>query len=263
VGSEDLAALSRVDGPSGRHRLSAWLAMLTAGMSVIALATAVTTPPRSGPYCRSGCVVTYPYTDAAAFVPRDYLWMYPAVLLTVLVVVLAGVLDEWIPRRRRALSRIGRSFTTMAATVLIFAYALQLSVIQPALLRGETEGLSPWTQYHPYGLFIALENVGYAVLNLGFIGIGAALLAVRSRLQRRAGWVFLVGGAATLAALVAYAVGFRSALDYRFEVAAIGISWLVLIVAPVMLARLFAHVPPPDARPVTSGNTRPGDVDVR
>ena len=263
MGSGDLAALSEVDGPSGRHRLSSWLAMLTAGMSVIALATAVTTPPRSGPYCRSDCVVTYPYTDAAAFVPRDYLWMYPAVLLTLLVVVLVGVLHDWVPWRRRALSRIGRSFTTMAATVLIVAYASQLTVIQPALVRGETEGLSPWTQYHPYGLFIALENAGYAALNLGFICIGAALLAARSRLERRAGWVFLVGGAATLAALVAYAVGYGSRLDYRFEVAAIGISWLVLIVAPVMLARRFAHVPLPHALPATSGNTRPGDVGVR
>ena len=171
MGGEDLAG--------SRHRLSSWLAILTAAMAMIALATAVTTPPRSGPYCRSGCVVAYPYTDAAAFVPRDYLWMYPAVLLTVLVVVLVGVLHDWVPWRRRALSRIGRSFTTIGATVLIVAYASQLSVIQPALVRGETEGLSPWTQYHPYGLFIALENVGYATLNLGFLFIGAALLAGR------------------------------------------------------------------------------------
>ncbi len=255
VGGGGMAARSAADGPSGsRHRLSSWLAMLTAGIAVVALVTAITTPPRSGPYCRSGCVVTYPYTDAAAFVPRDYLWMYPAVLLILLVVVLVGVLHDWMPWRRRALSRIGRSFTTLAATVLIVAYGIQLSVIQSALVRGETEGLSPWTQYHPYGLFIALENVGYATLNLGFLCIGAALLATRSRLERTTGWVFLIGGAATLAALVAYAAGYRSRLDYRFEVASIGITWLVLIVAPVLLARLFANVPPPEAPTATLGD---------
>ena len=263
MGGDGMTGRIGLDRPSGRHRLSSWLAVLTAGTAVIALATAVTTPPRSGPYCRSDCVVTYPYTDAVAFVPRDYLWMYPAVLLTLLVVVLVGILHDWVPWRRRALSRIGRSFTTLAATALIVAYAIQLSVIQPALIRGETEGLSPWTQYHPYGLFIALENVGYATLNLGFLCIGAALLAARSRLQRATGWVFLVGGAATLAALVAYAVGYGSGLDYRFEVASIGITWLVLIVAPVMLARLFAHVPPPDAPAATSAYPSPRDVGAR
>ncbi|MGZ4475348.1 MAG: hypothetical protein ACXVWW_06555, partial [Nocardioides sp.] len=55
-------------------------AALTAVSAVVSLAVGVTTPARSGPYCRSGCV-GYPYTDAAAFVPRDYLWMYPALAM--------------------------------------------------------------------------------------------------------------------------------------------------------------------------------------
>ena len=39
--------------------------ILTGLMAVVSLAMAITTLPRSGPYCRSGCV-GYPYTDAAA-----------------------------------------------------------------------------------------------------------------------------------------------------------------------------------------------------
>ena len=74
---------------------------------------------------------------------------------------------------------------------------------------------------------------------------GPALLPTRSRLQRGAGWVFLGGGGATLAALVAYTLLYGSRLDYRFEVASIGISWLVLIAGPVMLALLFARAPQP------------------
>ena len=50
---------------------------------------AVTTPPRSGPFCRTACI-GYPYTDAAAFVPRDYLWMYPAAVLALLFVTLVA-----------------------------------------------------------------------------------------------------------------------------------------------------------------------------
>ena len=231
-----------------------WVALLTAGTAGVALVAAITTLPRSGPYCRSGCVVTYPYTDAGAFVPRDYLWMYPAVLLILLVVVLVACLDDRVAPGGRALGRIGRSFTTVAATVLIVDYGIQLSVMQPAMIRGQTEGLSPWSQYHPNGLFIALENVGYAALNLAFVFLGAALLPTRSRLQRGAGWVFLGGGIATLAALLAYALLYRSRLDYRFEVASIGISWLVLIAAPVMLALLFARAPQPETAAAASQN---------
>jgi hypothetical protein len=99
---------------------------------------------------------------------------------------------------------------------------------------GETEGLSPWSQYNPHGIFIALENVGYALINIAFILVGLAMTGMPSRLWRAAGWVFVAGGALTLALLVFYSVNYRARLDYRFEVAAIGITWLVLIAAPLL-----------------------------
>src|SRR6516165_4218465 len=67
--------------------LGFWTALLTSVCAVAALAVGITTPPRSGPNCITDCL-TYPYTDAAAFVPRDYLWMYPAALVAALFVVL-------------------------------------------------------------------------------------------------------------------------------------------------------------------------------
>ena len=65
------------------RRLSFWTAIFTASMAAVSLGMAVTTLPRSGPYCRTDCV-GYPDTDVAAFVPRDYLWIYPAVVLLLL-----------------------------------------------------------------------------------------------------------------------------------------------------------------------------------
>jgi len=165
-----------------------WAALATAVTAAVSLALAVTTPPRSGPYCRSGCV-DYPYTDAAAFVPRDYLWMYTAVLLALLLIVFFACLVEWVGPPRRVLSRFGFVFTTIGGAVLVIDYAIQLTVLQPALVRGQTEAVSPWTQYHhPSGVFIALENVGYGLLNLGFIFLGAALLRLPTRLERAAEW---------------------------------------------------------------------------
>jgi hypothetical protein len=217
------------------NRLALWVAVLTALTAVISLATAITTLPHSGPYCRSGCV-GYPYTDAAAFVPGDYLWMYPALVLTLLAVVLMESIHHQLALSRGLLSRIAVAFTTMGAAILVVDYASQLTFLQPALLLGETEGLSPWSQYNPHGIFIALENVGYGLLSFAFLFVGAAMVGTPWKLWPAAGWVFVFGGALVLAALVLYSTLYRVRLEYRFEVAAIGVTWLVLIAAPVLLS---------------------------
>jgi hypothetical protein len=131
------------------------------------------------------------------------------------------------------------AFTIMGVAILVVDYASQLTFIQPALLLGETEGLSPWSQYSPHGIFIALENVGYLLLNLAFLLIGIAIVRMPTRLWRAAGWVFAGGGALTLVLLVFYSAFYRVRLDYRFEVTAIAITWLVLIVAPALLTIAF------------------------
>jgi hypothetical protein len=224
-------------------RLSLWASILTAVMAAVSLGMAITTLPRSGPYCQSGCV-GYPYTDVAAFVPRDYLWMYPAVLLTMLTMVLVECIHNRTAPSRGLLSRIGVAFTTMGVAILVVDYASQLTFLQPALLLGETEGLPPWSQYNPHGIFIALENVGYVLLNLAFLFIGVAMVRMPSRLWRAAGWVFAAGGGLTMALLVFYAAFYRVRLDYRFEVAAISVTWLVLIAGPLLLGIAF-HRPEP------------------
>jgi hypothetical protein len=196
------------------NRLISWVAIATAVMAAVSLAMAVTTLPRSGPYCRSDCV-GYPYVDAAAFVPRDYLWIYPALVLWLLVVVLVQCIHSLVDPHLRMLSGVAVTFTAIGVGTLIVDYAIQLTFIQPALLLGETEGLTPWSQYNPYGIFIALENVGYLLLNLAFLAIGVAL---------------------TLVLLLFYSAFYRVRLDYRFEVTAILVTWLVLIAAPVLLS---------------------------
>jgi hypothetical protein len=224
------------------NRLSLWAAILTPLMAVVSLAMAVTTLPRSGPYCQSGCV-GYPYTDAAAYVPRDYLWMYPAIVLTLLAMALMECIHFQMPPSRALLSRIGVAFTIMGVVILVVDYASQLTFIQPALLLGEAEGLSPWSQYNPHGIFIALENVGYVLFNLAFLFIGVAMVRMPTRLWRAAGWIFTIGGALTVALLVFFAAFYRVRLDYRFEVTAILITWLVLIVTPVLLSIAFRRRP--------------------
>jgi hypothetical protein len=183
---------AELEQPPGR--LSPWTAILTAVMAAASLGMAITTLPRSGPYCQSSCV-GYPYIDVAAFVPRDYLWMYPAVILTLLAKVPVECIHSRTAPSRGLLSRIGVASTIIGVAILIVDYASQLTFIQPALLVGETEGLSPWSQYNPHGIFIALENVGYVLLNLGFLFTGVAMVRMPWRLRRAAvGSSLRVGG---------------------------------------------------------------------
>jgi hypothetical protein len=66
-------------------------AILTTVITVVTFGIAILTPPLSGPFCLEGCF-GYPYVDIASRFPRDYLWMYPAILLILIYVVLIGSL---------------------------------------------------------------------------------------------------------------------------------------------------------------------------
>jgi hypothetical protein len=58
-------------------------------------------------------------------------------------------------------------------------------------LRGELEGLAPWTQDIAHGVFIAFEEAGYALIGVAFLFAGLALSA-ESRVLRT---VIIVAGA--------------------------------------------------------------------
>ena len=62
-------------------------ALSTTIIATVTFIVAVLTPPLSGPWCTSGCL-EYPFHNIAARFPRDYLWMYPAMLLSFAFIVL-------------------------------------------------------------------------------------------------------------------------------------------------------------------------------
>ena len=45
--------------------------------------------------------------------------------------------------------------------------------MQPSILLGETEGFALLTQYNPHGVFIALEDLGYFLMGMAFVFLGA------------------------------------------------------------------------------------------
>lgn len=219
-------------------RLGKWSAGATAVLAIVSAVVGVTTPPRSGPMCRLAECVTAPYTDVAAFVPRDYLWLYPSVALQLAFVVLVAVLVGRTAGERPAQAWAATGFVLLGAGLLVADYGLQLFVVQPSLLAGETDGLSLLSQYNPHGVFIGLENLGYAAIALGWLFLSAmtdGVLRRPSGRMRAVRWVFLTGGLLTWGFLVGLAVGYGAGLEYRFELAAISLYWLVTVTTGVLL----------------------------
>ncbi|MFI5287623.1 MAG: hypothetical protein ACHQ4F_15080 [Candidatus Dormibacteria bacterium] len=217
-----------------------WVAMLTAALAAAALAMAVTTPPRSGPYCSMSCIA-YPYTNAAAFVPRDYLWMYPAALLSMTFIVLVTCIHRHATDDLKSCSLVAMCFASLGAALIISDYLIQVAVVQPSLLDGQVSGLSLFSQYNPHGIFIALEDGGYSLMGLAFLFSGLSLRRL-TRLERFAGRLLVISGVAVIGVLVTMALIFGKELEYRFEVIALSIDWIVLVVAGVLLGVVFKRL---------------------
>lgn len=115
---------------------------------------------------------------------------------------------------------------------------MQFFVIPVSLQSGETEGIAILTMYNPHGLFIALEDLGYLLMSLSFAFV-ALIFPGQSRLEAAVRWLFVAAFALTVSALTYYSVRFGLDTQDRFEVAAITVNWLVLIINGILLSRLF------------------------
>jgi hypothetical protein len=228
------------------YRLGFWVSIFTAVAAAAALGIAVTTAPaRSGPNCpplvEMGVVdscIEYPYTDVAAFVPIEYIWMYPALLLALSFVVLVICIHYCTDTDKKVFSQIALSFAIIAAAVHAINYFIQLTVVQPSLLKGELDGLALYSQYNPHGIFIALEDVGYLMMGIAFLFV-AVVFVRRAILERAIRYTFITGSILTVGGLVVFALLYGRELEYRYEVLSLTVDWLILIVSGVLLSVFF------------------------
>ena len=217
--------------------LGFYAAVFTTLVTIVTFGIAIFTPPISGPFC-AGSPIEYPYLDILSRFPRDYIWMYPAILLTLIYVVLMVYIHHFASREKKIFSQIGLSFALISAAILIIDYFVQISVIQPSLINGEIDGIAILTQYNPHGVFIALEEIGYIMMSLSFICI-APVFSGNNRLERSIRWTFIIGFVLTIISLIIVSVEYGISREYRFEVFIISIDWLVLIVSGALLSVLF------------------------
>lgn len=213
------------------------VAVILAIVAALAFVLGITTPVRSGPYCSGPCMA-YPFAEAAQFFPRDYLWIGPAALIAPLFMVLMVCVHFCVPVRSKPLSLLAACFAAIAATVLTADYMLQLLVVHSSLIHRELEGIALLTQYNARGVFIALENAGYLLLAIAFWPASVAVpQSIRPGSWLR--WTFGMSFALVMVAFVGLALRFGPEMSLPFELAAILIVWVELVVASVQLSMFF------------------------
>jgi hypothetical protein len=214
----------------------AWTAAITAVAAGLALGIGVLTPPHGGVLCVSDCVQP-PYTDVAGIIVAESTWIYPALVMILGFVALTAAVSGITPPHRRSAGLAAVAFAVLSAGILVADYGVHLMAVMPSVARGEGSAVALFSMYNPHGLFIALENVGYFLMGLAFLGIGGAVGDER-RLARAIRWTFLGAGGLVVGALPVFAVIFGGDLDVRYEVFAISVAYLGLILGGTMLATI-------------------------
>lgn len=203
-------------------------------LTIITWGFAMMAVPPAGPYCPGGCM-SYPYLDILLYYPRDYIWMYLAIfqLFAFLVFILSNHFIA--PPEKKLFGFVSIAFALISTTVLLIAYFVQFSVVPMSMMKGETEGIALLTQYNGHGIFIALEELGYITMSISFLFLAFVYLA-KSKLEKSIRLVLLLPFIITVISFVLYSVKYGLDRNYRFEVVAISINWLVIIVAGVLIS---------------------------
>ncbi len=231
-----MTAISITTNP-GPSRVGFYSALFTVLVTLVTFALAITAVPISGANCPAECV-EYPYLNTVAQYPKDFLWMVPAMLLVLGFVALMVSLHANADPRGKVFSQIALSFALIAAAILLTDYYLQFSVVPVSLMNSETEGLAMLIQYNPHGVFLVLEELGYLIMSLSFLFAGIAITS-RNRLDTAIRWIFMIGFVLVILSLVVVSAGYGLERLDRFEVLAISVNWLILIVNGILLSIMF------------------------
>ncbi|EKE27284.1 MAG: hypothetical protein ACD_3C00226G0003 [uncultured bacterium (gcode 4)] len=213
-----------------------WICILMSMITIIAFGIAIFTLPISWPFCAESCI-SYPYTQIISRFPRDYIWMYFAILLMILFVIFSSLINNLISKEKRVFSNIWFAFAIMSSTVLLIDFFIQISVIQPSLLRWESDSISIFTQYNPHGIFIVLEELGYLIMSISFLFFWMALenFWIRKWVKR----IFFAWFSLTISSFILISFFLWINREYIFEIAAISINWAVLILNWILIWYLF------------------------
>ena len=167
--------------------------------------------------------------------------MYPAMLLSLLFVVLVSSIYHCDPIHKNISTHIALMLSVVSAAIHSINYFIQLAVVQPSLLKGELESLILLSQYNPHGVFIALEDLGYFIIGLSF-GFLSFSFVKPGKLSKSIKYTYLICSVVTVTGLIAMAIWYKSDLEYRYEVLSLSLDWLTLIITGILLFFYFKRI---------------------
>jgi len=214
------------------------VALFTSIATILTFVVAYNTPPLSGPFCKAVSCYQYPYLDIASRFPRDYYWIIPAMIVVFAYLVLMVILSNRVEEKKKLFGQITVIFASMSAAIFFVTYFTQIAVIQPALLKGETDGISLLTQFNPHGFFIAFEELGFLLMVISFLFAGLAM-TTKTKLEKWIKGIFIGCFILTMTSLVIFLITMGLNREYLFEIAAYSFTWLALIINGILLYKLF------------------------
>ena len=172
--------------------------------------------------------------------PIDYAVWVPGLLLAPTFVVLMACIHDRATGERKVFGQIGLAFALIYATLILADYFIQLTAVLPSLMSNETGDLSFFSMYNPHGLFIALECLGYLLMNTALL-FASAVFAQRTKLERAIKRTFVLSFILAIGSFICLtAAGFPIVI---FEIAIITINVTVLIISGALLRLYFKDTP--------------------
>jgi hypothetical protein len=220
-------------------RFGYYVSIVTAIITIITFGIAVSTPPLSGPFCKGNCF-EYPYHEIISRFPRDYFWMFPAILLSFSYMIMMISVHKVVQGEKKLFSLIGTGFAVISTLILSLDYFVQVSFIQPSLLAGETEGIAMLSQFNPHGLFIILEEFGFVTMNISFFCL-VPVFSGSARIERSLKITFITAFILMIISLAGVLIIYGINREYRFEVIIISITWIELIITAILFSRYFKN----------------------
>jgi hypothetical protein len=204
--------------------------IITFGFAMIAI-------PPAGPYCPSNCM-DYPFLNLLKYYPRDYLWMYCAIFQLIGYLILTVVILFHTDNLKKFYGFLGFSFAGMAVLILMADYFVQFAVVPISVRNNELEGIAILTQYNGHGIFIALEELGYSLMSLSMLFI-SLVFSIKNKLEKSIRLFFMLSFLGMLFSFTFYVIKYGIDRSYLYEVAAITINFLVLIINGILLSIYF------------------------
>ena len=218
-----------------------WISLFLAIITLIAFAFAMVAIPISGSNAPANNNIHYPYLNTFSQYPKDFIWQYIVLFQLIVFVLFSLILKQNVENNKRLYANISNSFALLSAVVLLITYYCQVMTVPVSLAKNETDGLALIIQYNPHGLFIAMEELGYILMNLAL----AALIPIFSGRKNGSFSIRLLLIISFLSAVVVFitiSILFGLEKQDRFEIAIISIDWLTLIALGILLFRLYGKV---------------------